>query len=428
MVRQMGSPHETVRIDFERLLAVQSEVQKDVGGVNTTHLGLGSSVHDNMALRKQVGKPGSPFGGLGFFDPGVILPSTGDEVNELAAEGVTAEKVRSLKLEELRACATGQPSFYFYALQPIVDTRDRVVAFEILARGRNGADSAPYEDLHELRHPSAEVQEVYTKWKIREIVDWPLAFLREHPALLQVKDGMFSNLRPADLSLSSPVFLALRRRLEELERDDSDGLELLKKMVHIEVTEDEEAPPDLEDALSAWRELGFKFSYDDTMGVLAASVFGKGNFHTTASLSSSLLEHFAWLKVDIEWAGYGIFLSHPSYSSRKELKEVVLYRAQEEDLVYRPTSSGLESTGLAHSAICREFADWSLAMIAKGKRICIELTVREADPNNAFALSRLKEMGLDIFGSLRGSFCLQGGLTGAKAFEPHVIAKSFLEP
>ena len=36
-------------------------------------------------------------------------------------------------------------------------------------------------------------------------------------------------------------------------------------------------------------------------------------------------------QVDIDWAGYTVFLSHPAYSGRTGLKEEVLRRAREEE-------------------------------------------------------------------------------------------------
>merc|ERR1712003_402600 len=125
-----------------------------------------------------------------------------------------------------------------------------------------------------------------------------------------------------------------------------------------------------------------------------------------------------WLKVDIEWAGYMIFLSHPAYNSRAQIKAEILAKAQEEDTVYVPAGPSIKSTGVKFSDMLKEFAAWVLEMISKDHCICIELTVVPTDTNNAFALSKLKDLGVDIFGSHHGAFRFQGGPTGAKAFTP----------
>jgi len=320
---------------------------------------------------------------------------------------------------------------YYLALQPIYDTEGKAIAAEVLVRARNGSDSAPYEDVVDLCSPGAEaeVQEVYARWKVHEIAVWTLQALRQNPVLQELPNGLFSNLRPVDISPKSKIYQMMAAHLRKLASEDPDGFALLLKLVHLEVTEDQAPPDDMAEGLEAWRALGFKLSYDDTVGVLAAEALEKPgaskNHHTTLALGAEgLLDHFTWVKADMEWAGLTIFLSHPCYDKKPEIKAQVLAKARDEDLVYVPCDKELRCTGRSHSELCAEFATWALHVISRGRGICIELSVCQTDPNNALALSRLRGLGLDIFGKQKGSFCFQGGPTGAKAFEPSVLARA----
>lgn len=128
------------------------------------------------------------------------------------------------------------------------------------------------------------------------------------------------------------------------------------------------------------------------------------------------------LKVDIEWAGFALFLSHPSYNDRPDVKSEVLARARDEDRVYMPSGRALRDTGAQHSSLLAEFAGWMKEMIGLGKDIVIELTVRQDDENNALALGKLKELGLDLYGEHASHVCFQGGPSFARAFEPEVLS------
>jgi len=102
----------------------------------------------------------------------------------------------------------------------------------------------------------------------------------------------------------------------------------------------------------------------------------------------------------------------------------VLHHARDEDLVYVPQGPCLRNTDMAYSTLLAEFANWAFEMMDLGKKICIELSVNPKDENDAFALEKLYDLGLDIFGTHRASFRFQGGPTGAKAFEPAVLAEA----
>jgi hypothetical protein len=259
------------------------------------------------------------------------------------------------------------------------------------------------------------VREVFNQWKSTEIVDWPLGMLKKHPELRQL-DSICSNVRPSDLSPSGDLYSEVTRRLTQLGAEDK---ALLLKNLVIEVVEDEEAPADLAHYLQSWSALGFRLSYDDTIGDLACEALQKRgvNFHTTTALMP-LLTHFMTVKVDIEWAGFALFLSHPAYAARQKIKEEVLAYARDHDLVYVPSGPGLRNTNASYSNLLGEFAQWAQDMIRLGKCICIELSVSPEDKSNAFALQRLKELGVDIFGANKASFQCQGGPTGPKAFMP----------
>lgn len=418
----MRRPHKVLRLQLQRLKSAQVRVQEDVDGVAASHLGLGSSAPANLALRRRLGHPGAPFGGMGFLDPQ-------KNVSEAAGPNapprfLTQDVAQRAKLREFERCAQGQPSIYFWALQPIYDSQDRCAACEVLVRCRNGADSAPYEDVQALMNPAAppEVRRVYALWKATEVIDWILSVVKAHPTLCNLS-GVASNLRPLDLSPSADVFREVKKKLFALSPEDQ---KLLLGLLIIEVTEDQEPSEDMSALLSTWEELGFRLACDDMIGELACEALGKRgtNFHTTEALKP-YLHHFRWMKVDIEWAGFALFLSHPSYSSRSEVKQAILKKAQEEDMVYVPEGggSGLRSTGSTHSALLEEFATWAKEMIALGKQIYVELSVSPNDDNNRYALGKLKALGLDLFGEHQVCFRFQGGPTGARAFEPAALVE-----
>jgi len=311
---------------------------------------------------------------------------------------------------------------YYWALQPIYTTEDQAVSAEILVRAKNGSDSAPFEDILAVMDPGApeEVRNVYARWKAYEVVDWTLNAVKDNPVLANLR-GIASNLRPLDLLSTSLVRQAIWQKIQAL---DSDDRKLLLQVLIIEVTEDQEVPEDdLKTALSQWKARGFRLSYDDTIGTLACAALSKkgDNFHTTTALIP-YLNFFNVLKVDIEWAGYMLFLSHPAYNSRAPIKAEVLAKAQDEDIVYVPAGPSIKSTDAKFSEMLKEFAVWVLEMIGKKHNIIIELSVTDKDTNNVYALGKLKELGVDIFGDHRGFFHFQGGPTGAKAFEPRCIA------
>jgi len=411
-----------VRLDLDRLRILKTPIQDTVDGIPASRLGLGHSAPDNLALRKILRRPGAPYGGLGVFEPPPIEEPESLEGPDEAPRRITAETVRNTKLQEFRRCAEGSPSIYFWALQPIFDTQDIAIGAEILVRARNGSDSAPFEDIKFVMDPTApdDVRKVYALWKGVEVVTWSLRVLQENPVLQKLR-FLSTNIRPLDLHPSSLVFQEVSTRFKALAPQDR---ELLKSQLCIEVTEDQEHPEDIVQSLQAWKDLGFRcWSYDDTIGDRACDALGmrSANLHTTSSLKD-LVSEFWLVKVDIEWAGHMIFLCHPSVGSRPALKAQVLEHAREEDLVYVPQGPGLKNTLMKHSEVLAEFASWARQMILKEKHICIELTVRQEDENCAYSLMRLLELGLDIFGTDRQHFCIQGGLCGPKAFEPQQLA------
>jgi len=294
---------------------------------------------------------------------------------------------------------------------------------------KNGADTAPFDDVQALMDPAAPhaIRSVYARWKGTEVVDWPIRLLKAHP-VLQRLDFISVNLRPLDLSPESLVFQEVVNRLWAL--DDSDRM-LLLRTVCIEVTEDQEHPHDISVSLRAWQELGFRCAYDDAISELVLDVLGRrqrtseavAHFHTTATLAP-LLTHFWLVKVDMDWAGHMLFLSHPCLGKQGAPRRTeVLRRVRDEGLVYVAQGpSGLRNTNVRHTQLLTEFAAWARQVILRRKRICIELTVRGDDENCAVALEGLQELGVDILGSHASHFCFQGGLTGPKAFDPQQLA------
>merc|ERR550525_283756 len=117
-----------------------------------------------------------------------------------------------------------------------------------------------------------------------------------------------------------------------------------------------------------------------------------------------------------------IFLTHPSTVAHPVLREEIQRRACNEDLIYVLQGPALRSTGIKHSDALAEFARWAKGMIASGKQICIELTVRPEYSSDALCLKKLQDAGLDIFGEHQDYFSFQGGLCGAKAFTPEQFA------
>jgi hypothetical protein len=409
---QRGPPAPLL-LEVEVLRIKPGPVQETVSGVACVHLGLGANVPENLELRKRLGRPGHPFGGLGLFDP----QANYEKASSPPPPQATQTFVKTTKLIEFGKCARGEDSLYFWALQPIYTSQDLCTAAEVLVRARNGSSTAPFEDVMALMDPEApeDVQRTYAEWKAAEIVDWTLAQLKEHPMLRKL-ESIASNVRPLDLNPKTILFKEVSGRLGALSADDR---MLLLGISMIEVTEDQECPEDLVSSLKAWKDLGFRLSYDDTVGELAAEALVKKgrNFHVTSALAP-LIGHFRWVKVDIDWAGYTVFLSHPAYSGRTGLKEEVLRHAREEDLVYVTQGPGLRNTGVAHSTLLAEFAAWVKGIMDLGCMIVVELSVTPTDPSNAYALGKLKELGVDIFGVHKAYFRFQGGPTGAQAFLP----------
>lgn len=406
-------------LDIPRLKLLTTPVQHQVGSYPASCLGLGHNAAENLQLRKRLGKPGAPFGGIGLFDPQrASEPGEEDPVPKL-----TADAVKRTKLEEFRRCIEGSESFYFWSLQPIFNVHDRAVAAEILIRGRNGADAAPFEDLQAIMDPAApgDVREVYGEWKATEMVDFAVKALRENEVLRKLS-FISTNVWPADLCPKSPVFQGVARKLQALSEQDR---QLLLRHLLIEIIEDQQHPEDILSYIDEWQKLGFHFAADDTIGEMAAKALGKQeqNFHIVQSLGD-LLGRFWLVKVDMSWAGHLIFLSHPSVATRPALREEILKHARDEDEVHMAAGPGLRKLEVKHSVLLAEFAQWALEMIALGKRICIELTVRQEDENCALAIRRLKELGLDIFGQHQAFICFQGGPCGAKAFVPEQLAAS----
>lgn len=412
-------------LEIAQLKAAVAPVQQFMGTVPAFFFGLGDSPKRNIGLRQRVGRPGSPFGGLGFFDPQANVEHASSD--ELPPAFVTAEFLRSAKLREFEQCAQGSPSMYYWALQPIFDVRDHAVKMEILIRARNGTDSAPYEDVKALTDLAAadEVQSVYAMWKATELVDWSLKVLKDYP-VFQSLMGISSNLRPFDLKPTSRLFKEFSQRFQRLSTADQD---LLRQKLVIEVTEDQVMPSDVEYELQVWEDFGLCLSCDDVIGDLACQALGIGgqNFHTTSAIEP-VLDHFRIVKVDIEWAGFALFLSHPAYHRWPDLKAQVLVHAQSKDRLHVLKGAQLRDSGMAHSALLAEFAAWALRMIGDGRLICVELTVSRGDKSTSYALRKLKELGLDIFGTHSASFCFQGGPTGPRAFEPSVLASAVVAP
>mmetsp|Transcript_32145 Transcript_32145/g.84900 ORF Transcript_32145/g.84900 Transcript_32145/m.84900 type:complete len:443 (+) Transcript_32145:118-1446(+) len=414
--RGATGPPALLLLEAAALRGKPAPVQDRVSGVASVHLGLGANVPENLALRQRLGRPGHPFGGLGLFDPQERV----GEASSPPPPHATKTFLKRTKLDEFEKCARGETSVYFWALQPIYTSQELCTAAEVLVRARNGSSTAPFEDVQALMDPEApeDVQRTYAEWKATEIVDWTLSTLKEH-TMLRKLESIASNVRPLDMNPETILFKEVRRRLAALCAEDR---ALLLGTSMIEVTEDQECPEDLVSSLEAWKGLGFRLSYDDTVGELASEALGKQgrNFHVTSALAP-LIGHFGWVKVDIDWAGFVVFLSHPAYAGRKDVKEEVLRHAREEDLVYVPQGPGLRSTGVAHSALLREFATWAQEVIALGCVIVVELSVTPLDPSNAYALDKLKELGLDIFGEHKAHFRFQGGPTGAQAFTPQEL-------
>merc|ERR1712151_1104418 len=144
-------------------------------------------------------------------------------------------------------------------------------------------------------------------------------------------------------ALDGALYLRAKELVNALDARDK---ELYFRVGCIEGTEDQVGPPNIAECYKAWRALGYRLSYDDTIGDKAKEALKKAessNFHTITTLSN-VLDFFDTVKVDIEWAGFLLFLCHPSYSFNKEKKAEVLIAARDNDEV-------------------KEFADWALEMI-----------------------------------------------------------------
>lgn len=421
-------------LDASSLLQIRAPLQESLDGFLAARLGLGHCESQNLALRRALGKPGHPFGGIGFFE------WTEDLEQELLESAITTvrhvqknnchpgahdlpQTVIGLKLQEFARCADGDPSFYFWALHPIFNSDGCAVGAEVLLRAKNGVDTAPFDDVHALMDPAApaKIKGLYAKWVGAQIVNFPMQVLKDFPALRRLQ-FISVNVRPSDLSTNSLTFHDVTKRLRGLPDEDR---RLLVSMVCIEICEDQEDPPDMETSLAAWQQLGFRCAYDDTISKLTCQAIGKPseNFHTPENLEP-LLKYFWLVKIDIDWAGHIIFLCHPRLGEARVRKAHVLWRARSEGLVYVAEGrSSIRNTGVKHADALAEFAAFAQHVIRSGTKICFELSVNRDDCNVDFALAGLREFGIDIFGKHSAHFCFQGGVFGPKAFLPSQLAE-----
>eukprot|EP00811_Abedinium_folium_P033409 NODE_6374_length_1677_cov_5.143226.p1 GENE.NODE_6374_length_1677_cov_5.143226~~NODE_6374_length_1677_cov_5.143226.p1 ORF type:complete len:420 (-),score=81.21 NODE_6374_length_1677_cov_5.143226:335-1594(-) len=391
-----------LNVDSERgLNAIVSEQQAKVRGEDSVFLGYGSNVPQQLELRKQIfGRPGPPFGGFGFFQPpaGVGFP-----------EGLTAARIRELKLGEFAAMAACEPSIYSQRLQPIYDITGRMCyEAEVLLRCNNGKDSAPFEDVMALSDPNApaDAERVYAAFMAHQAVTFLCdAFQLEK---LRRLHRIAVNFRKHDLRPEGEVFKAVSAALAQL--CESDRFLVLSKTC-IEVVEDQPLSEALVDHLAAWRGLGYAyFALDDIIGDNAAAARRSPTHFHTHSATKPYFHHFKSLKVDMDWASL-VFLSHPAWKATDE--EAMLASAKEDrlQLPHQPPSE------VPYSALLDEFAAFALETIArKMQTITIELSLSADHKNNAYAAARLQERGLDCFGEHASFFLMQGGATGAKAF------------
>eukprot|EP00931_Biecheleriopsis_adriatica_P050768 TRINITY_DN2941_c0_g1_i4.p1 TRINITY_DN2941_c0_g1~~TRINITY_DN2941_c0_g1_i4.p1 ORF type:complete len:436 (+),score=88.38 TRINITY_DN2941_c0_g1_i4:78-1385(+) len=420
----------SLKANVEALNAKSTPVQTTVNGFQSCHLGWGSHPQYNLACRQAIGKPGPPFGGMGFFDPQTAdlqkcNAEQRDALQAILNEKLTFKIVRDVKLAQFEAQASEKESIYVWVFQPIYNCKGEVVAAESLLRVKNGSDSAPFEDVLQLCDPEApeDVKIRYAKWKVAELKH-ALEQVKEHEKLQALCISV--NFRPADMHPAGPVYKELTTKylpsLSDAEK------RLMTQVLAIEVTEDQKHSPEICTHLEAWRRLGFSLRFDDAIGDLACKALKQGeheNFFHTTSVLTPLLKLFQGVKVDIDWAG-SIFLCHPAFFSEQKKKEV-LRLAQESDRVTLPRGGPAE--GVSHQKLVDEFRTWALEMVEREKPICVECTVREDDPNCAYVLNMLKRMEppLDIFGAHQKWFSFQGGLTKAKAFIPRVLAENVEE-
>merc|ERR1712048_1067904 len=171
----------------------------------------------------------------------------------------------------------------------------------------------------------------------------------------------------------------------------------------------------MRDLLATWKQLGFQIILDDVIGSGFKNVVG-GNFHTVDKVVP-LLDVVDHVKVDLEWAGL-LLGSHPAYKT--EVKDVILKMAQEDKFFDSVKGQPPKDLGISYAEMLKDFVDFIHAACANG--IVIEQSVFTSDPNTAFALSKLKELGFDMMNTPGVTF--QGQQLGARAFEPAVIEGS----
>merc|ERR1711988_1753517 len=94
--------------------------------------------------------------------------------------------------------------------------------------------------------------------------------------------------------------------------------------------------------------------------------------------------------------------------------------AQEDNFFASLKGQPPKDLGISYTEILQELVDFLHA--ARHNGVVIEQTVSMSDPNTAFALSKLKELGFDMMNSPGVTF--QGQQLGARAFEPAIIEKA----
>merc|ERR1712151_1464765 len=133
-------------------------------------------------------------------------------------------------------------------------------------------------------------------------------------------------------------------------------------------------------------ELGFQIIIDDVISSRPKNIIG-GNFHTVDKVVP-LLDVVDHVKVDLEWAGL-LLGSHPAYKT--EVKEVILKMAQEDKFFASLKGQPPKDLGISYTESLKEFVDFMQA--ARQNGIVIEQSVLTSDPNIAFALAKLQELG-----------------------------------
>eukprot|EP00923_Selenidium_pygospionis_P013150 GHVN01022719.1.p1 GENE.GHVN01022719.1~~GHVN01022719.1.p1 ORF type:complete len:433 (+),score=29.83 GHVN01022719.1:597-1895(+) len=358
------------------------------------------------------------------------------------------------KQEPTGACDFGEDgaNIYFFGAQPLmnlanyaVDKENSFGSAELLMRQRNHLNSttAPFNDFDAIQVAKndsldKERKDYNQRFVFTQITHVVTQFLNQWNKVNNPLPENFyfsANLRREDIVDQTLLGMVRDHGAGTLNHV---GFELLEHQAY------RAYDTELEDAILKWKELGLvNFSLDDGMSKLLCTdemVLTSEEKKTIYSIKNcnhnlqdllyeedyrKTYDSLDTIKMDINYLGHVIFpYTHPAYPFQIRLDEQIAdWKGNLENLeshLDKPIDILLFKKKTKHlwRDYLEEFAKNCLKIIGDGKSIALEITINQKSPG----VNLLKNYGLDIFGTHAEHFKMQGGQTGAVAFDPWTFA------